>query len=266
MSNPRALPLVLAIGGHDPSGGAGLQADIEAIAAHGCQALTLVTALTTQNTRGVRRVLPQPAEQLWEQFHLLREDSPLAAIKLGLLGSADLVEALAEVLDACPQVPVVLDPVLGSGTGTPFADEALRAALLERLVPRCGLLTPNAPEARALSGERDLAESAAFLIRHGAGAVLITGTHEPGARVLHQLYTRDGRVIASDWERLPGDYHGSGCTLASACAARLALGQSLPEAVAGALDYTWHSLRHALVTGHCQYTPDRFYRYRVHEN
>ncbi len=255
------IPLVLAIGGHDPSGGAGLQADIETIAANGCHALTVVTALTTQNSCALSAIQLQPPVQIIEQCRWLLEDSQVAAIKIGLLGQAATARALAELLSEYPDIPVVLDPVLASGRGAPLANAALQQEISDRLCPHCTLITPNAPEARALTGQNDLAQCAGALIVKGCGAVLITGTHESGERVVNRLYGFAGVLQAHEWQRLPGSYHGSGCTLAAAVAAGLAGGLRLPDAVTQAQEFTWNSLAHSLSTGRCQHTPNRFFAF-----
>jgi len=259
MQTDPTTPLVLAIGGHDPSGGAGLQADIESIAAHGCHALTVVTALTTQNSCTVADVQPQPPAQVIQQCRLLLEESPVAAIKIGLLGQAGTARALAGLLAEHPNIPVVLDPVLASGGGTPLADTALRQEITERLCAHCTVLTPNAPEVRHLAGENDLARCANTLIAKGCGAVLVTGTHESDERVINRLYGLASLLQSHEWPRLTGSYHGSGCTLAAAIAAGIACGLPLAQAVTQAQEFTWNSLRHALRTGRCQLTPRRFY-------
>jgi hydroxymethylpyrimidine/phosphomethylpyrimidine kinase len=262
MTTPYRIPLVLAIGGHDPSGGAGLQADIEAIAANACQALSIVTALTTQNTCGVREVMAQAPAQIVRQCRLLLEESPVAAIKIGLLANADIAIALARMLREYPDIPVVIDPVLSSGSGNPLSDQTLRQAMLSQLCPQCQVITPNSPEARALTGRETLDSCAQSLLHAGCAAVLITGTHETTADVCNSLYHRDGVLLERRWPRLPGSYHGSGCTLAAALAAALARRLPLPEAALLAQQYTWDSLRLAFSTGHCQYTPNRFFAYR----
>jgi len=260
------VPLVLAIGGHDPSGGAGLQADIEAVAANGCHALTVVTALTTQNSCVVRAIQTQPPAQIIEQCRLLLDESRVTAIKIGLLGQAATARALAELLSEYSDIPVVLDPVLASGSGDPLADADLQQEISDRLCPHCTLLTPNAPEARALTGRNDLVQCASTLIAKGCGAVLITGTHESSERVVNRLYGLAGVLQTHEWQRLPGSYHGSGCTLAAAVAAGLAGGLRLAEAVTRAQEFTWNSLNHALSTGRCQHTPNRFYAFHEPRN
>lgn len=256
--NPRA-PTVLCVGGHDPSGGAGIIADAESVRAAGAFALTVVTALTDQDTRGLRRVYPQPAPQVEAQCRALIEDGTPAAIKIGLIGDVRLVPVLCRLIDDYPALPVVLDPVLASGAGKPLADEELVQALLTQLLRRVTLVTPNLPEAVRLSGGRDAPECARRLRAAGTPWVLITGTHAETPGVTNRLYGNDGSEQAQTCERLPGEYHGSGCTLASAIAARLACGQAMPAAVAEAQTFTWTSLARAWRTGRGQFTPNRLF-------
>ena len=258
MSDYPTIPLVLAIGGHDPCGGAGLQADIEAVAANGCRALTVATALTAQNTCGVQSINPQPAHQVLGQCRLLLEDSNIGVIKIGFLGSAAVAEAVADLLEEHPNIAMVLDPVLTAGSGDNLADAVLHRTILGRLCPHCTLIAPNSPEARALTGRHDLEDCAKSLIDRGCAAVMITGTHENETQVTNRMYGLAGLLQSWSWPRLPGSYHGSGCTLAASVAAGLALGLRLSDAVDRAQDYTWTTLRHALRTGRCQFTPNRF--------
>ncbi len=264
-SDTPQLPRVLAIGGHDPSGGAGIQADIEAVAAQGAHALTLITCLTEQDSCNVRSLHPVPPDLLVRQAALLASDSPIGAIKIGLLGSAVIARSVAEILAGNPGIPVVLDPVLAAGGGSDLAGEELLEQIRTRLLPRCDLITPNIPEAQRLSGlteEADPDACAQRLLGLGARAVLITGTHDPALAdtLTHRLYRPGQPVIASEWPRLPGDYHGSGCTLAAAIAAGMARGKPLAEAVDQALEFTWQSLRRGFRSGRCQLTPDRLFR------
>jgi len=247
------------VGGHDPSGGAGIGADAEAVRAAGAFALTVVTALTDQDTRGLRQVYPQPPAQVAAQCRALLADGTPAAIKIGLIGDARLVPILCALCDEHPQLPVVLDPVLASGAGQALADAALVQALLTDLLRRATLVTPNLPEAQRLSGGRDASDCARRLRAAGARWVLITGTHEESPAVTNRLYGDDTGVTDQTWPRLPGEYHGSGCTLASAIAARLALGLAVPAAVAAAQAYTWTSLARAWRTGRGQLTPNRLF-------
>jgi hydroxymethylpyrimidine/phosphomethylpyrimidine kinase len=252
-------PLVLCIGGHDPSGGAGITADVEAVRAAGAFAVTLISALTEQNTCGLSRIRPQAPEHLESQCRTLLSDGMPGAIKIGMLASVQAVDLLAAVIDGNPDIPAVLDPVLASGSGHRVADAALLDRLRLRLIPRSTLVTPNLPEARILTDARTPADCARGLIALGARWVLITGTHDETPDVANWLFNAEGLQQRLAWPRLDGEYHGSGCTLASASAARLALGMRMREAVAEAQAYTWETLSRAFRTGRCQLTPNRLY-------
>ncbi len=170
-----------------------------------------------------------------------------------------MVRVLTAIMQDHPDLPVVLDPVLASGAGQTVADAALCNQMRQRLFPAVTLLTPNIPEAQTLSGAVGPDDCAERLLRLGCLWVLITGTHSPDEVVTNRLYGRNGTSAAWDWPRLTGEYHGSGCTLASAIAARLALGQGIPDAVAEAQAYTWQTLARARRTGRCQLTPNRLF-------
>lgn len=261
-------PVVLTFAASDPTCGAGLQADLLTLAAHGCHPLTVVTALTVQDTAGVEDLLPLDTGWVADQARALLEDMPVAAFKLGMLGSIEAIAAVAEVVSDYPDIPLVFDPVLASGRGDAFADEDAVAAMIELLLPQTDLLTPNSLEARRLAQDlgdfdRDLPgldECARRLIGAGCAHVLVTGTHERGERVVNTLYGSHGPLRRDDWERLPGSYHGSGCTLASAIAANLAWGMPLPEAVQAGQHYTWHSLAAGFRPGMGQHVPNRLWR------
>ncbi len=268
--NIPSRPVVLAIGGHDPSGGAGLQADIEAVAAQGVHALTLITCLTEQDSCNVQALHPIAPELLSRQAALLQADSPLDAIKIGLLGSRETSEAVTDLIRAHPAIPVILDPVLAAGGGSDLAGEELLLSLRGSLLPLCDLITPNIPEAIRLSGlESDASpqDCADQLLALGAKAVLITGTHDSAAAdtITHRLFRPGMAPLSSSWQRLPGEYHGSGCTLTSAIAARLALGEPLEKAVQQALEFSWQALRHAFRSGRCQATPNRMFQLEKEE-
>jgi hydroxymethylpyrimidine/phosphomethylpyrimidine kinase len=245
-------PLVLTFAASDPTGGAGLQADVLTIAALGCHPLSVVTGLTVQDTSGVEYLEAVPAGLVTRQAMRVLAESEVAAFKVGVLGSADNVRAVAAIAAAHASVPLVLDPVLASGRGDPLADDETRAALLETLVPRATVLTPNTLEAERLGGRERLLEL-------GCRYVLVTGTHDATPEVVNKLYDANGLVREDRWQRLPGSYHGSGCTLASAIAVGLAKGRKVPDAVREAQDFTWRSLAAKLRTGKGQALPNRFF-------
>lgn len=254
-------PIVLCFSGHDPSGGAGIQADIEAIVSHRCHAASVITALTEQDSRNVKQLLPQRPRDIVSQAQTVLADFDIAAIKIGLLGSAEVALAVADIVRQTPGVPVVLDPVLAAGGGTDLAGQTLIAAIVEHLLPLTTLLTPNSIEARRLSGLDDLNACATELQRRGAEYVLITGTHEDedSERVVNRLSMPDHLNETFNWERLPHHYHGSGCTLAAATAALLAQGLDMFSAVNEAQEYTWQSLNAAYRPGKGQHNPERLF-------
>ena len=247
-------PAVLAFAAADPTSGAGIQADTLAIAAMGAHPLCAITALTVQDTHGVQRVAPIDAGLVAEQARRVLADIPARAFKIGVLGSAANARAVAAVLAEHPGVPVVLDPVLASGRGDALAAEET----VEELLPLATLVTPNSLEARRLAPRcASLRECAQALIARGCRYVLVTGTHEPGDEVINTLYDAGGEVRAERWRRLPESYHGSGCTLASAIAAALAQGASLPDAVRQGQEFTWRSLAAGYRPGGGQHVPHR---------
>lgn len=265
--NQASPPVVLTFAASDPSGGAGIQADVLTLSAIGCHPLTVTTALTVQDTAGVASIMAIDAEWVTDQARMLLEDMRVDAFKIGLLGSVDNVAAIADIVADYPDVPLVLDPVLASGRGDALADEEMIAALCELLLPLTTVLTPNTLEARRLI-ERDgdsptLVECAERLLRLGCAYVLLTGTHDATPRVVNNLYRAPCDLVRSDsWERLPGSYHGSGCTLASAVAAYLAMRRPVEAAVQAAQDYTWRSLVAGFRPGMGQYIPDRLFGMR----
>ena len=259
-------PIVLTFAATDPSGGAGLQADILTIASMGCHPLSIVTAITVQDTSGVDDVQPVDAEMVSDQARAVLEDMPVAAFKIGLLGSVENIAAIAEVISDYPDIPLVLDPVLSSGRGDELANEDMVDALRELLLPQTTILTPNSMEARRLvqdeENEQDdpaLAECAKRIMLMGCEYVLITGTHEHTPKVINTLYGERGLVRSDNWPRLPGIYHGSGCTLASAIAALLANGLPMEEAIREAQEYTWEALKYGFRPGMGQHIPDRLF-------
>jgi hydroxymethylpyrimidine/phosphomethylpyrimidine kinase len=250
-------PLVLCIGGHDPSGGAGIQADIETVTALGGRAVTLLSAVTAQDTRNVRAIEPQPLRHFVRCLDTLLADITPDAVKLGLLGSRDIIDLLPPVLEALA-VPLVVDPVLRAGGGYRFGDDDLAAALRDQLLPLATLATPNRAEARRLAELDDPVAAARALLAAGSRAVLLTGADEAtGDAVSNLLLTGNDPPTAYHWPRLPGSYHGSGCTLASACAFGLAAGLPLPDAVQGAQAFTHDALVRAESPGHGQALPTR---------
>ncbi len=261
---PTQPPIVLTFAASDPTGGAGLQADLLTLASMGCHPLSVVTGITVQDTRGVDDLLAIDSDWVVDQARKLLEDMPVAAFKLGVLGSVENITAIAEIISDYPEVPVILDPVLASGRGDALAGDEMIIALRELIVPQTTVLTPNSMEARRLAEDDDeaepaLDECAARLIELGCEFVLVTGTHENTPEVINVLYGEGGVVRSDRWKRLPGSFHGSGCTLASAIAATMANGLDVPDAVREAQEYTWQALANGFRPGMGQHLPDRFF-------
>ncbi|OGA33233.1 MAG: bifunctional hydroxymethylpyrimidine kinase/phosphomethylpyrimidine kinase [Betaproteobacteria bacterium RIFCSPLOWO2_12_FULL_62_13b] len=257
-------PIVLSFSATDPTGGAGIQADLLTLSSMGCHALSVVTAITVQDTAGVEDVLPIEADWVSDQARVLLEDMPVAAFKIGMVGSVENCAAIAEVVSDYPDVPLIFDPVLASGRGDEMATEDMIEAMRELLIPQTTIITPNSLEARRLADdgrdeERSLEDCARRILEMGCEYVLITGTHENTPQVVNTLYGQQGVIRSDTWQRLPGSYHGSGCTLASAIAATLANGLDIPEAVREAQEYTWQTLNAGFRPGMGQHIPDRFF-------
>ena len=253
-------PIVLCFSGLDPSGGAGIQADIETLASLGCHCAPVVTALTAQDSQNVKDVEAVYANFLVEQARAVFEDYSISAIKIGMLGSVEAVEAIHTLLMDYPDIPVVLDPVLAAGGGGTLSSSTVADAIINLLVPLCTIITPNSHEARALSKEADSLEACAHcLMEQGAKHVLITGTHENTQKVIHKLWGHGQAIGNFECERLPNEYHGSGCTLASAIAAYLAHGTDISTAVRSAQTFTLESLKYAQRLGMGQLIPRRLF-------
>lgn len=231
-------PVVLCFSGLDPSGGAGLQADIEAIGASGAHAAIACTALTVQSSQTVFGFESASATLVKDQAMAVLNDLPVAAIKSGMLGTTDNIEVLAKLFESgaiADQTPFVLDPVLVANSGGSLGDEATLAQAFGQLIPFATLLTPNTHELRALSGLQDLHEGAKRLCQHGAKAVLVKTSHDFDSGDIDQyLYVEGEMIYHSVLPRLKGEFHGSGCSLASYLAGRLAQGDELIAAVQAA--------------------------------
>ncbi|MET0390364.1 MAG: bifunctional hydroxymethylpyrimidine kinase/phosphomethylpyrimidine kinase [Polyangiales bacterium] len=230
------LPVALTIAGSDPSGGAGLQADLKTFHTHRVYGMAAITLLTVQNTRGVSAVQLVEPQLIADQICAVFADIPPLAIKTGAIGAAPQVEAVVSALSQHADVPLVVDPVCLSKTQAELLDSAGRAALMQRLLPRAALVTPNLDEARLLLGRaletpEEIAAAARELVDLGAGAALIKGGHRVGEPI-DVLYT-GSELIELRAERVPTQHtHGAGCTLAAAITSRLAEGRALPEACA----------------------------------
>jgi len=260
MRSQQAKPVVLCISGLDPTGGAGLMADIEAIGANGAHAAPIASMLTVQDTHGVQRVTPVDADLMLEQALAILDDLPVRAIKIGLLGTSKLIISAAAILRSCPDVPVVLDPVQVSGGGQNMVANDYASMLCDHLLPLCDVITPNQSEALQLTNTHDLSQAVDILLKQCRQAVLVTGADmAKDAEVTNTLYMQNGFQQHYQWQRLPATYHGSGCTLASALAAQLAHDVAIPDAVAQAQSYTWQALNAGAQYSDGQAMADRLY-------
>lgn len=250
-------PNILVIAGHDPSGGAGIQADIEAAAANGAHAATVITLLTCQDTTNVHGVQAVDDAFFSDCLETVVADMRFDAIKTGVIANAHQVRLIAALSERLPDVPLVVDPVLVAAGGGALADDHVGHALRDELFARATVITPNAREARALcDGEKDIERCGALLSTRTPN-VLITGGDEDDAPVINRRYVDGERAQRYEWPRLDGVFHGSGCTLASTVAAHLAHGHDPDEALARAQEYTWHSLERAFNAGRGQRIPAR---------
>lgn len=258
----RSRPCVLVFAGHDPSGGAGLAADIQAIAAQGAHALPVVTALTVQDNNHVQAVHPVAADVVLAQAQTLLASCAVKVIKFGIIGSAENALAIARLIRPMlvdhPDLQVVLDPVLGSGRGQALSVDDARLALAP-LLELATLITPNLPEVARLSPDiQSVEQQARSLLRGRCRDVLLKGGHGEGELVLNRWFQLDQvDVFESQWQRYPGEFHGSGCTLASAIAGQLAMGTEMSLALQAAQSYTQACLREAFAIAPGQLIPQR---------
>jgi hydroxymethylpyrimidine/phosphomethylpyrimidine kinase len=258
---------VLTIAGSDSGGGAGIQADLKTMMAHGVHGMSVLTVITAQNSVGVQGIWPLPIDAIRAQFRSVIDDIGVDAIKIGMLGSPDVVDCVAECV-AGVDVPVVLDPVSVSKHGDRLLQTAAVAALRDRLVPLATVITPNLPEAELLAGVRantvEPEELAARLLSLGSRWVLVKGGHRAGDPV-DVLVARDEALRFYPGERIDTPHtHGTGCTLASALACRLALGDSMPAAVDAAKAYVAGAIRAGFPLGSGIGPTDHLWRLRPH--
>ena len=244
------LGRVLIIAGSDSGGGAGVQADIKAVTALGGYAASAITAITVQNTLGVQAIHALPSDLVEAQARAVLDDIGADALKVGMLGDVAMVEAVARILDSASGAPAVVDPVMVAKGGAALLASAAIAAMRTLMIPRAALLTPNAPEAAALTGltvetTDDLRRAGDALLAAGARAVLMKGGHIVGDSVVDVLMTTAGETTFEGPRIDTRHTHGTGCTLASACAAGLAQGLPLEQAVGRAWGYTAEAIRRA---------------------
>jgi len=260
MNEITSTPVVMSFAGTDPSGGAGLQADIETLISMGCHASPVVTAVTVQDTQQLFRYQAMSPTMLIEQARAVLEDAPVSAFKIGMIGSAENAEAIQSILLDYPDVPVVLDPLISAGGGGELADNELIDAMVNLLFPLTTVLTPNSEEARAFAPEADTLDACAQeLLELGSEFILITGSHENTPHVINNLYSENRLLENYTWDRLPGTFHGTGCTLAAAIAGLLAQDLPVTTAVLEAQEFTWEALNNSYRIGMGQNIPNRLF-------
>jgi len=252
-------PVVLVLAGHDPSGGAGIHADIETVAAHGCIATSVITSLTAQNTQSFSYHLPQAAADFLTQGKLVLEDIKIDACKIGAIGSEELIHAIHELIED-KTFPVILDPVLQSTTGHDFSNEQMCSLISKLLLPFTTVITPNRAEALQLTGTLTPQAAAEKFLELGCKNILITDAEASETQIINHLYQEDGQTQSFTYDRLPGRFHGSGCTLSSAISANIAKDIKIIPAVEQAQEFTWNSLKHGLKLGKGQMHPNRFFK------
>lgn len=252
-----SIPTVLVVGGHDPTGGAGIQADIESIVACGAYPVTLISTSTVQDTRCFSTSYGVDEAVVSDQARVLLRDITPGGVKVGMLGSVGMVAVVAGILEKV-EGPVILDPVLGAGGGGGVVGEEVAEAIRAILIPGTYLCTPNTVEATRLTGRTSPQGQADEFFRMGCENVLITGTHDSSTEnVINRLFCRNGYLEEWQWPRLSGVYHGSGCTLASAAAAKLVMGLPISDALKQAQAFTWKALSNAYRVGGGQAIPAR---------
>jgi hydroxymethylpyrimidine/phosphomethylpyrimidine kinase len=261
------MRIALTIAGSDSGGGAGIQADLKTFAAHGVYGTSAITAITAQNTIGVTAVQALTADLVTAQIEAVAGDMALDVVKTGMLANSAIIEAVAAAIEALDLPSLVLDPVMIAKSGDRLIDAEALGALRALLIPRARVITPNIPEAETLTGLKidspdDVREAARRIHALGAAAVVVKGGHLPGDEAIDLLY--DGHTFESfRTPRIDTRHtHGTGCTFASAIAARLALGDPLVEAVRHAKDYITGAIRHGLPVGHGHGPVDHFWQAR----
>ena len=262
----KSPPKVMTFSATDPTGGAGLQADVLTISSLRCHPVSIATGFTVQDTNGVKKLIPIDSELVNDQARLILADTKVEIFKLGLLSSKENIVTIAEIISDYPDIPLVIDPVLASGRGDEFSDIEARQLMMELLFPKSLLITPNSLEARRFSTNKEeisdvsIQECVDRFKEIGCENILITGTHENTKNVINTLYSSSNLIIPYYWDRLPGNYHGSGCTLTAAICAYYALGLSIGEAIEEAQNFTWQTLRSGFKIGTGQLIPNRFFQ------
>ena len=266
----KSVPIALTIAGSDPSGGAGIQADLKTFTALGVYGASVITALTAQNTMGVTGVHKVPLDFIRAQFEAVTVDLDISAFKTGMLADEETVDLVTSLLARIRPHHLVVDPVMVATSGDRLLEPRAIDAVRDRLIPLANLITPNLPEAAALlemrvaESEDQMMSQAQALLRLGCGAVLLKGGHGAGNESVDYLATKDANIRLSRPRIATKNTHGTGCTLAAAITAGLAQGVSLEDAVRQGKDFVWHALQAGagLAIGHGSGPVDHLYQRR----
>ena len=261
-------PKILTFAASDPSGGAGIQADIMTQTSLGCFPLSVITALTVQNTQGVKTIQSVTASLVDHQARTLLDESEIDAIKCGVLGDIENIKVIAKIISDYPKIPVVIDPIIASGRGDSLITDEGLEMMIRLLFPVAEIITPNINEGSLIITKNlfdEIKEDQFFigksLLEFGPKNILLTAADHDlnSAKVKNILFNHSGSTVTYEYQRLLLKYHGSGCTLSSSIAAFIALGMTTEGAVAEAQDFTWQTLKYGLKNGRGQLIPNRFY-------
>jgi len=251
-------PTVMCFSGLDPTGGAGIQADIETLFSSGCHCAPIITASTVQNTQNVSASIPADPTLVIQQARAVLEDMPIKGFKIGFVGSVECIQVIHTILNDYPDIPVVLDPVIAAGGGYELSNNDIIEAILTLLVPMTTVLTPNIEEIRRLAPTADTVEACANeVLDSGCRHILLSGAQAGTPEVVNHLFSTHLAPRLYTWPRLEHVYHGSGCTLAAALAGFLSHEVSLPDAIQQAQRFTWEALSYATRMGMGQPIPNR---------
>ena len=258
--NTNAVPVVMSFAENDPSGGSGIQADIEALASMGCHCAPIITALTIQDSVGIKESSACSTSLLISQARVVLEDLPISVIKLGMFGNVENIEAIHSILQDYPEIPVVLDPVLSSIYEPQAYDPEIIDAIVSLILPNTTICIPSTDEAQALAPEADNLESSIQeIMTLGVSYVLLTGISNQAKTVINRLFSNHRELETFEWQRLNSQYHGAGYTLSASISGLLAQNLDPMSAVYEAQEYTWGTLQQGYRIGMGKQLPNRFF-------
>lgn len=248
---------ILVIGGHDPSGGAGIQADIETVSALGAHACSLITCHTVQNSQSMNNQYPSSATIFREQANALLQDIEFSAIKIGAISSIGILKEIIQILESLNEIPIVVDPVIAASYGSEFGEPTLFKEIFNSLLPMTSLITPNLSELNQLTALSKNDDAIQTILNTGCKGLLLTNTDSHKDKKIEHIYHSSDTQHIFECQRLEGEFHGSGCTLSTAIATYLSIETDIPKAISMAIDYTVNSIQHAKRPGKGQAIPKR---------